>query len=57
MSMSTTTIGGTLDYDYIYLFVKIALITAMIIGVVILLPLAILKRDTFIITHINYKKM
>ena len=49
--MSTSTIGGTLDYDYIYLFVKIAIVTAMIIGLVILLPLAILKRDTFIITQ------
>jgi hypothetical protein len=45
-----TTLGG-IDIDYIYLFVKIAIITAIVLGLSILVPLAIIKRDTFIITQ------
>jgi hypothetical protein len=39
------------DYDYVYLFVKIAIITALCLGIAVLIPLCILKKDTALITN------
>ena len=44
MDITTNSIGG-IDIDFIYLFVKIAIITGIILGIIILVPLAMIKRD------------
>ena len=48
MDITTNSIGG-IDIDFIYLFVKIAIVTGIILGIVILVPLAMIKRDIQII--------
>ena len=39
------------NFEYIYIFVEISIVTALIIGTLILLPLSILRKDTYIITN------
>lgn len=48
--MSSSSIAG-IDTDYIYLFVKIAIITAIVIGIAILVPLSVVKKETYMITQ------
>jgi len=39
------------DYQFVYIFVEIAIATAMLIGFIILLPLSIMKRNTTMIKN------
>mgnify|MGYP003347972556 FL=1 len=48
MDITTNSIGG-IDIDYVYLFTKIAIITGIILGLSILVPLAMIKRELYMI--------
>jgi hypothetical protein len=42
---------NTFDYDYVYLFAKIAITTVIIITLMILIPMTILKKETYMVTQ------